>query len=479
MGKNKIIISAIIILLFNCVIRAEKKIRPYKEHLVYFKNTPNELNVYKLYGRQDGKTVFILGGIQGDEPGGFLSADLYPDLVLEKGNLIVIPRANFHSIILNKRGVNGDMNRKFQNNKPKDVDDQIVNLIKQFMSESDLFLNLHDGWGFYRVEYIDEMRNPYRFGQSVIADADFYVKENGDTISLKKMADTVIEKVNKKIINPEHHFHFMNTRTNEPNTPFADQRKSATFFALTNYNIPAFGIETSKNLKDLELKIRYHNYVINEFLNLMGVEPEHPAILYEPPRLIYAMIVVNDRFPNMVIDGSVLNLYKGDNIKVTHIESNYKRGLTCDILNVGSEQDYMKDFEITQTTKIIFRKDNFNIGEVGINVNEMRTDYVVFLTEVNGKKQLFFQNDTLKIHRGDKLRIINVLIDGMESTSLTVNLKGFVPNVKYNTGEDRGYLIDTGNLYWKKYSLYGMGKVYPIVVTRGAKEVAKAFLRLQ
>ena len=55
----------------------------------------------------------LIGGIQGNEPGGFISADLYADMSLEKGNLIVVPRANFYSIILNQRGAHGDMNRKF------------------------------------------------------------------------------------------------------------------------------------------------------------------------------------------------------------------------------------------------------------------------------------------------------------------------------------------------------------------------------
>lgn len=452
--------------------------RPSREHLVYFKNTPNELNVYKLYGRKDGKTVFILGGIQGDEPGGFLSADLYPDLVLEKGNLIVIPRANFHSIILNRRGVNGDMNRKFQNKHPKDVDDKIVELIKQFMAESDLFLNLHDGWGFYRDTYIDELHNPHRFGQSVIADASFYVVGN-DTIHLEKMARWVIEKVNRKIQDKEHHFHFMNTRTGEPDTYFKEQRKSATYFALTKYKIPAFGIETSKNLESLELKIRYHNYVINEFLGLMGVEPEHPAILYEPPRLIYALLVVNGKYPNIVIDNSTVSIYRGDRIKITHIEANYPRGLSCDILGVGTEQDFLKEFEVKDNTSIVFRKDNFKIGRVNISITNLKKDYIAFIFEVNGKKTSVFENDTLFVKKGDKIRILNVLVDGMSSSTFTVNLKGFVPDIPYNTGEDRGYLIDTANLKWRKYSVYGQGKCYPVVVTRGSQEIARAYVRIR
>ncbi|MBF0529637.1 MAG: hypothetical protein HQK55_10275, partial [Deltaproteobacteria bacterium] len=53
-----------------------------REHTTYFRDTPYELNVYKIRGRKDGPTMMIIGGIQGDEPGGFLSADLYTDMAL-------------------------------------------------------------------------------------------------------------------------------------------------------------------------------------------------------------------------------------------------------------------------------------------------------------------------------------------------------------------------------------------------------------
>ena len=35
----------------------------------------------------------LIGGIQGNEPGGFLSADLYADMSQFKDNLSVVPRA--------------------------------------------------------------------------------------------------------------------------------------------------------------------------------------------------------------------------------------------------------------------------------------------------------------------------------------------------------------------------------------------------
>ena len=83
-------------------------------HEVFLPNTDHELHVYRIFGEQPGRTIMIIGGIQGDEPGSYLTADLYADIHLKKGNLIVVPRANFYSILLNRReGLTGDMNRKF------------------------------------------------------------------------------------------------------------------------------------------------------------------------------------------------------------------------------------------------------------------------------------------------------------------------------------------------------------------------------
>ena len=130
-------------------------------HNVYFEDTDYELHVYKIKGRKPGNTMMILGGIQGNEPGGYLSADHYVELTLAKGNLIVVPRANFISIITDKRGVNGDMNRKFAD-EGDTYEYKIVGIIKELMKEADVFLNLHDGSGFYRPKYISPSKNPLK-----------------------------------------------------------------------------------------------------------------------------------------------------------------------------------------------------------------------------------------------------------------------------------------------------------------------------
>ena len=75
---------------------------------------PLEFTLHKLESDNPGPTLLIIGGIQGDEPGGFTAASmLVTDYKVSKGQIWVVPNLNFESIIKRSRGVHGDMNRKF------------------------------------------------------------------------------------------------------------------------------------------------------------------------------------------------------------------------------------------------------------------------------------------------------------------------------------------------------------------------------
>ncbi|MFH1489353.1 MAG: M14/M99 family metallopeptidase, partial [Pseudomonadota bacterium] len=317
-----------------------------REHLVHFPNTAYELNIYKIYGKKPGKTLMLIGGIQGNEPGGFLSADLYADMSLEEGNLIVVPRANFYSIILNQRGANGDMNRKFAGEDIRDsMEDKIVTVLKDLISQSDYLLNLHDGAGYYHPKHINKWRNPQRFGQAIIADTDTYRVPGTDrVINLKEMADKVIREVNPHIETDLYKFHFMNTKTGEKGSPHSEQQRSATYYALTKHHIPAFGIETSKFLPSIDLKVHHHNLVINAFKKLFDIIPESPRSVLDPPVLKYLVVSVNGEIPIVINGNQAIHLKPGDSINVSHIEANYERGMSVDILGYGDLNDFHKDF---------------------------------------------------------------------------------------------------------------------------------------
>jgi len=471
--KLKYILLCLFIIMFGEEIK-----RPSMEHSVYFEDTQNQLNVYRLYGREDGNTIFVLGGIQGDEPGGFMSADLYPNIVLEKGNMIVIPRANFHSIITNNRGTNGDMNRKFRNEPLDDTEGKIVEIIKKYMEQSDVFLNLHDGWGFYSDTYVGPGRNPERFGQSIIADAAVYY--NGkDTLYLENVARKVLAKTNEKIKNPKHHLHFMNTYTFEKNSNFKEMKTSATYYALKKYGIYAFGIESSKNLSSVEEKILYHNFAINGFMDYFDVIPEHPAVIAKKPVLKY-LVITNGERRKICGNGETLHLEEGEVFEINEIIANCERGLSCDVVGWGTNHDINKKIKMISDGTILVRKDSEVIGRIDIKVADYSENLFAYVFKVNGQKKVVLENETLFLKRGDIFEIVDVLLSKGHSQDFEVNLKGFVPpDHGSNAGEDRGFKVNTRYLNWKKYSVHGKGEVFPIIVSLNNSEVSRMYISIK
>jgi hypothetical protein len=449
-------------------------------HETFFAGTDYELNVYSINGATTGKTILIIGGIQGDEPGGFLSADLYADMRLEKGKLIVVPRANFYSILLNKRQVNEDMNRKFSKTSERNFETHVVTILKGLIEESDCLLNLHDGSGFYSETWQDHMKNPMRFGQSIIADCEEFNDPNtGRVIKLGDMARKVVEEINKNIKDPQLFFKFNNHRTNDKATLHPEQRKSATYYALFTCGIPAFGIETSKSLP-LETRVLHHKLAVNAFMNLFDITPETPGISLEKPTIKYLVAQVNDHTPLVIADGDTLNIAKGDTIKITNIEGNYQRGYAVDIKGYGSINDLNKPFIIEEETQVIVRKDNAVCGNIAISLNGRKraphgiakTPRVIYFNCRINRKDVYFPNGThVDIMRGDQIELVDVVTFPESCPGVTVNLKGFVPEGSVNKGEDRGHIVNMDRDLWTRYSLYNKGRVYQVVVEKDEKQV--------
>lgn len=214
--------------------------------------------------------ILIIGGIQGDEPGGFSAASLLSThYTITKGTVHIVPNLNFDSILQRSRGLNGDMNRKFAEISTKDPDyDQVKRIQKIITSPCvDLVLNLHDGSGYYYPEHLSTMQNPKRWGQCVIIDqANFDVPTFGN---LDELAQEVVGKVNENLLDEKHKYHVNNTHTATHNIAMS---KSLTWFALSRGK-PAFAIETSKDLS-VEDRTFYHLNTIEAFFDTTGVEFE-------------------------------------------------------------------------------------------------------------------------------------------------------------------------------------------------------------
>ncbi len=229
-----------------------------------------EFSLHRVEGQNRGPTVLVIGGIQGDEPGGFNAASLLATHYdLRRGNLWVVPNLNFESIVRRSRGVHGDMNRKFPAVSSEDPDFSRVERIKRIITdpEVDYVLNLHDGSGFFRPWHADPLHSPARWGQSIIIDQESM--DRAPHSPLGGLARRVGERVNRALIDSEHQIHVKNTRTREGNKEMA---KTLTYYAI-NEGKPAVGLEASKSLPT-HLRVYYHLHLVEAYLRELGLRFE-------------------------------------------------------------------------------------------------------------------------------------------------------------------------------------------------------------
>jgi hypothetical protein len=437
-----------------------------------------------------------MGGIQGDEPGGFLAADFYADFLLEKGNLIVVPRANFPSILKKERKINQDMNRKFLDDNIFNYETKVVNVLKKLICESDCLLNLHEGSGIYSSKWESKEKNPKRFGQSIIADGSLLKKPDSQkSVHLEKMAKKVIDKINRHIENKDHFFHFNNHRTNDPDSIHKEQLKSATYYAYHICKIPAFGIESARFLP-LEQKVLQHIYAVNGFMEILDIIPKTPGIDLKKPQMQYMIISVNDSTPVVVEKMQRLKINKGDMIQVHDIVSNYERGLSIDVIGLGNQfNDMKKRLIVNESTRIEAKKDFYTCGSVFLDIDpkgsrvekkqvivseSSKTSSLRYKLKINGRLKIVDNYSHVIIRRGDKFIIEDIIAGIVDPSKYIVNFKGFVGNSRNNSGEDRGYLIDTGKkVLMKRYSVNKKDQHYYVLTTLNGKEVGKIFIDIQ
>jgi len=221
----------------------------------------------KLTGIKPGPTLLIIGGIHGDEPGGFNTAALLLTRYrIDNGSLWIIPDLNRISIERRVHGWFGDMNYKFNGLQTSDLDYRIVQQVKQLIKDPqvDLIFNLHDGSGYYRPTRQNSQLGPLRWGQSCVVDqAELPGVRYGN---LEQQCQQVAERVNRQLLQPIHRFHVKNTRTASSDPVM---QKSLTYYALRQQK-PAIGLEASKQLPT-HLRVYYLLSAMEAHLQQLGV----------------------------------------------------------------------------------------------------------------------------------------------------------------------------------------------------------------
>jgi hypothetical protein len=115
--------------------------------------TPWETPLSITHSGVRGPAVLVLGGVHGNEPGGWLAAEQVAGWTPRVGSLLVVPRANVIAIHALERTFPelGDLNRLY----PGSADGlpmermaaAIVDVSREFNVE--WLLDMHESWGFY------------------------------------------------------------------------------------------------------------------------------------------------------------------------------------------------------------------------------------------------------------------------------------------------------------------------------------------
>lgn len=391
-----------------------------------------DFNIIKK-GYESDNTLLIVGGIQGDEPGGFMAASLIATHYdIKKGSVWVVPNLNFYSIIKRSRGPYGDMNRKFADLAKDDPDYETVQKIKSYINDKNvkLIVNLHDGSGFYRPTYEDKEHSPYKWGQCSIIDQES-IKTNSYP-DLVKLSNEVVKHVNRSLIKDEHKYHLLNTRTNEGDK---EMEKTLTYYAIKNGKA-AFGNEASKSLPTHQ-RAYYHLLALEKYMDLMGIEYERKFNL-------------NDTVVKNIIDNDIeITLYDNKiNLPLAEIR-NILRYFPV-------KPDGTIDFVPSNPLMSIVREKNeYTIYYGNRRLSKLKADYIDHSNDTK-KVKLKVDSKTKEIPFGSKVKVNkNFLVHPIKN--YRVNVIGYTNKSKKETN----IYIDYKKMQ-KRFSIDKNGSTYRV-----------------
>jgi hypothetical protein len=406
---------------------------------VFFENTQYPLRVHFIKGERPGPTIMIQGGIQGDENAGFISGQILSRTKVHAGNLIVVPRADVPSINVHRRAYNVDLNRRFDKDYDQYFEDRLARAIRFLIGKCDGFIHLHEGSGFYHSTYVDDLRGPHRYGQSVIIDTDVFEEK----IFLSKMAQNVLGRVNTDIVPQKWRFKLFNTRTFSSSTRYPEQQKSLSFYAVNELHIPALAVEVSKDIMDLEWKVRWQIEVVREFLNEFGVACTVPTIDAQEIEQWYASLLPL-RVNGEQIDKGFVKLAAYTPFTVSMDASMHSGShRECAVYVQGREgynllnSEYLPldpfDHLLVAVDGRIVRK--IPVCWQGSWSSEISTDNSIWVYSLNDRIHYSPSGSVVHLFEGDQLMMEGIW-HGKDAEIL--NIKGFVSDMRANDGQDAG-----------------------------------------
>ncbi|MBO8158416.1 succinylglutamate desuccinylase/aspartoacylase family protein [Thermosyntropha sp.] len=206
--------------------------------------------LYIIRSTNPGPTVMIVGGIHGNEAAGYKAAEEIKNWKINRGTLLVLPRANKQAIAINKRYVKseGDLNRSFPVRSSSYGSGTLARAIYKTVQDYkvDWLMDMHEGYDFYKNSSTDSV------GQTLI----YYPNTATKNISKK-----IVKTINANISSSYRQFTLLRYPVRG-----SLARASAEFLGVNS-----FIFETSQK-QDLTLRIDYHKKAAEILLKELGMK---------------------------------------------------------------------------------------------------------------------------------------------------------------------------------------------------------------
>ena len=245
-----------------------------REQRVLLEGTPWATSLFLVHSGHPGPRVMVLGGVHGNEPGGWLAAEELPGWPLRAGSLLVVPRANVLAINALERTLPelGDLNRSYpgsENGLPMArMAHAILQTAREF--EADLLIDMHESWGFYA----ERTQNGTAFlGQTITA---------GQGPEERVLAKTLAAAVNDRLPSSERDWLIPRDTSSFP-PPAAEGASSSATPAPTGRSTSSLAagryvsgltpllVETGQERQPVARRVELHHLVARTALELRGM----------------------------------------------------------------------------------------------------------------------------------------------------------------------------------------------------------------
>jgi len=255
-----------------------------QQHLL-MQGTPEETPLYIFGSGKEGPIMAVLGGVHGNEPGGWLAAEQIRDsLRPEAGALLVVPRANTLAVRQFVRTTDelGDLNRLYPGARDglpmAQMAYEIVAMLRQY--DVALLIDMHESWAFYRDRTETQTGTAF-LGQTI--------SSRGEPAA--SLARTLVATMNTRLQAPQEEFFFrewpprgfslstpgaggLETPTAEPGTtgPRAVFGGSRSSLGLPTYmpGLMAVLVEMGQQ-QQLERRVALHVEIVQEAMRQVGL----------------------------------------------------------------------------------------------------------------------------------------------------------------------------------------------------------------